>query len=76
MNNLPVLTQKRILNCVFNVYINDNNFPNVIFINAVKQILLNFYNVNINNNKIYNSIIKNKKLLSNDIFMFIYNNIK
>ena len=76
IDNLPVLTQKRILNCVFNIYINDNNFPNVIFINAIKKILFIFYNINIDNDKVYNNIIKNKKLLSNDIFMFIYNNIK
>jgi hypothetical protein len=76
IKELPLLTQKRILNCIYCAYINYAEFPNKKYIFKVKNILTFVYNLKINSQKIYNKIIKlknnNKYKENNDIFQYLY----
>ena len=76
IKELPLLTQKRILNCIYCAYINYSEFPNKKYVFKVKNILNLIYNLKINSNKIYNKIIKlknnNKYKENNDIFQYLY----
>jgi len=58
IKELPILTQKRILNCIYCAYINYSEFPNKKYIFKVKNVLDLVYNIKIHSNKIYNKIIK------------------
>jgi hypothetical protein len=77
IKDLPLLTQRRILNCIYCAYITNNNFPNKKYIFKIKNILNLVFNLKLNSNKIFNKIIKlknNKKYKeNNDIFLYIYN---
>ena len=76
IKELPLLTQKRILNCIYCAYINYSEFPNKKYVFKVKNILNLIYNLKINSKKIYNKIIKlknnNKYKENNDIFQYLY----
>jgi hypothetical protein len=76
IKELPLLTQKRILNCIYCAYINYSEFPNKKYVFKVKNILNLVYNIKINSKKIYNKIIKlknnNKYKENNDIFQYLY----
>ena len=76
IKELPILTQKRILNCIYCAYITYSEFPNKKYIFKVKNILILIYNLKINSKKIYNKIIKlknNNKYKENiDIFQYLY----
>ncbi len=76
IKELPILTQKRILNCIYCAYINYSEFPNKKYIFKVKNILYSLFNLKINSKKIYNKIIKlknnNKYKENNDIFQYLY----
>jgi hypothetical protein len=76
IKELPLLTQKRILNCIYCAYINYSEFPNKKYIFKVKNILNLIFNLKIHSNKIYNKIIKlknnNKYKENNDIFQYLY----
>jgi hypothetical protein len=76
IKELPILTQKRILNCIYCAYINYSEFPNKKYIFKVKKILHLLFNLKINSKKIYNKIIKlknnNKYKENNDIFQYLY----
>ena len=77
IKELPIFSQKRILNRIYLAYINYSEFPNKKYIFKVKKILNLVYNINIHSNKIYNKIIKlknnnNKYKENNDIFQYLY----
>jgi len=76
IKDLPLLTQKRILNCIYCAYINYQEFPNKKYVFAVKNILNNIFNIKVHSKKIYNKIIKlknnNKYKENNDIFQYLY----
>lgn len=76
LNNLPIYTQKRILNAIFNSYIRDDLFPNNNYINSLKKILSSIYKINISFDKIYKNIIKFKNsdiIDTDDILSFLFN---
>ena len=78
IETLPLLSQKRILNCIYNVYLNDDSFPNKIYINLIKNILKKIFELDISSTKIYKQIMKNKKKSVNttntiDIFLSLFN---
>ena len=76
IKELPFLSQKRILNCIYCAYINYSEFPNKKYIFKIKNILNLIFNLKINSKKIYNKIIKlknnNKYKQNNDIFQYLY----
>lgn len=76
IKDLPLLTQKRILNCIYCAYINYSEFPNKKYVFKVKNILNLIFNIKIHSNKIYNKIVKlknnNKYKENNDIFQYLY----
>lgn len=80
IETLPLLSQKRILNCIYNVYLNNDLFPNKIYINLVKNILKKIFEIEIPSTKIYKQIMKNKNNNKSDeikdtfdIFLFLFN---
>ena len=77
IKNLPIFSQKRILNCIYCAYINNENFPNKNFIYRVKNVLEIIFNLKLNSKKIYNNIIniktKKKYSVNNDIFIYLFN---
>jgi hypothetical protein len=78
IETLPLLSQKRILNSIYNVYLNDDSFPNKTYINLVKNILKKIFEIEISSTKIYKQIMKNKKKSIDttntfDIFLFLFN---
>lgn len=78
IETLPLLSQKRILNSIYNAYLSDDSFPNKIYINLVKNILKKIFEIEISSTKIYKQIMKNKKKNENensniDIFLFLFN---
>ena len=80
IKDLPILSQKRILNCIYCAYINYSEFPNKKYIFNVKNVLILIYNLKIHSNKIYTKIIKlknnNKYKENNDIFQYLYEKFK
>ena len=76
LNNLPIYSQKRIINAIFNAYIRDELFPNNFYVNYVKNLLSSIYNIKLSSDKILNNIlkIKNKEIIQiDDIFNFLFN---
>jgi hypothetical protein len=71
--NLPIYSQERLLKIIFNVYRDNNNFPDNNYVNCLSNILNNIYNIQINENKIYKKIIKikNNENINNIIDYFI-----
>jgi len=80
IKELPILTKKRILNCIYCAYINYSEFPNKKYVFKIKKILNLIYNLKIHSKKIYNKIIKlknnNKYKDNNDIFQYLYSKFK
>ena len=75
IKDLSIITQKRILNCIYCAYINYPEFPNKKYVFKVKNVLNLIFNINIHSNKIYNKIIKlknNKYKENNDIFQYLF----
>ena len=69
LNQLPNLSQIRILNSIYKVYRDNDLFPSKTFILNIKKILKNNYNIDLNKEKILNKIMldkHNKK--NNDLF--------
>jgi hypothetical protein len=78
IETLPLLSQKRILNCIYNAYLHDELFPNKIYINLIRKILKKIFELDISSTKIYKQIMKNKKKCVDikdtfDIFLFLFN---
>ena len=76
LNNLPIYSQKRIINAIFNTYIRDDLFPNNFYVNYIKNILLSIYQIKLSSEKILKNIIKikNQDVIDiEDIFQFLFN---
>ena len=78
IETLPLLSQKRILHCMYNAYLHDDSFPNKIYINLIRKILKKIFELDISSTKIYKQIMKNKKKNVDandtfDIFLFLFN---
>ncbi len=72
INNLPLYTQRRILNAVYVAYKNAIEFPDPLFITCFINVFKKLYNINLNNNNITKKIIKYKnKTDVMDIFKFV-----
>jgi hypothetical protein len=71
---LPIYSQKRILNCIYYIWINNDNFPQELFSKKVKNVLKEIYKLDIKLDIIKKKIIsiKNKEKY-NDIFLYFYN---
>lgn len=63
---LPVYSQKRILNCIYNIWAGNKNFPVELFATKFKYVLKSISNIDITIDKIKNKIIDSKKY--NNIF--------
>jgi hypothetical protein len=59
-NNLPILTQDRILDFTFSVFINNDSFPNEEYINMVKKCYVKIYNKELKNKELRDIIMKYK----------------
>lgn len=69
INELPILSQKRIINSIYKVYRDDDIFPNNKYIECLQNILNSRFNLNVSSKKILNIIMKNKhKTIYDDIF--------
>jgi hypothetical protein len=78
IETLPLLSQKRILHCMYNAYLHDDSFPNKTYINLIRKILKKTFELDISSTKIYKQIMKNKKKNVDandtfDIFLFLFN---
>lgn len=78
IGTLSLLSQKRLLNCIYNAYLNSDLFPNKTYINLVKNILKKIFEIEISSTKIYKQIMKNKKKVDDlkstfDLFLFLFN---
>ena len=80
LETLPLITQERIINCIFNVYSKYLNFSINEFIIRLNYILENLYNIKISDEKLYKKIIEIKNnSKSINIFEYIkkkYNKIQ
>lgn len=75
-NNLPILTQDRILDFSFNVFINDDSFPNEEYINMVKKCYIKIHNKELKNKELRNTIIKYKHKDNKDSLNYILQSLK
>jgi hypothetical protein len=57
---LPILSQKRILNSIYKVYRDNDSFPSNNFVSLVKKILVKNYDYKIKSKKIITKIMDNK----------------
>ena len=73
INNLPIYSQKRILNCIIKTYKNINEFPFKIIIEKINIILKHINKFTIPTNKIYDEIILFNKNNNEDIFNYLTN---
>lgn len=73
IDNLPIYTQKRLLQYIFENYKNDINFPINLFVTKIINVFHKIYNVELDihkiTKKINNLIINN----NNDIFIYLTN---
>jgi hypothetical protein len=73
INELPILSQQRILNAIYHVYKDNNLFPSTNFVSTLKNILNKNYNIKIKSKKIINRIMKNKyKENWNNIIIYFF----
>ena len=60
IKQLPILSQKRILNSIYRVYRDYDSFPNKNFISPVKNFIKYQYNIDIKSKEIISKIMQNK----------------
>jgi hypothetical protein len=60
IKQLPNLSQKRIINSLYKVYRKNDSFPSENFVNVVKSLIKNYYDVEIKSKKIIDKIMDNK----------------
>lgn len=60
IKQLPKLSQKRILNCIYKVYRNNDFFPSENFITLVKELVKYYYEIEMKTKKIISKIMDNK----------------
>lgn len=74
IKQLPILSQKRILNSIYKTFRDDDLFPNNNFVKQVKKITKNIYDIDVKSKKIIKLIMENKHhKMWNDIFYEITN---
>lgn len=71
IEELPIYTQKRILNCMYLTYYRNENFPKELFCEKVQKVIKNIYDLNIPIEKISNKIFSDKNI--DDVFLFLSN---
>ena len=69
-NELPIYTQKRLLNYIYDVYISYNDFPFELFSDKLIDVFNKIYKIKLNNNKIIKKI-KTTKI--NNLFIYLLN---
>jgi hypothetical protein len=73
INELPILSQKRLINSIYQVYKDDDSFPTENYILVIKHILKDLYNIDAKSKKIINYIMSNKyKTNWNDLFEYLF----
>jgi len=73
INELPILTQKRLINSIYQVYKDDDSFPTDNYIVVIKHIFKELYNIDAKSKKIINYIMNNKyKTNWTDLFKYLY----
>ena len=75
-NNLPILTQDRILDFTFSVFINNDSFPNEEYINMVKKCYVKIYNKKLKNKELKDIIMKYKHKNNNHSLNYILHSLK
>jgi len=75
-NNLPINTQNRILDFSFNVFINDDNFPNEEYINMVIQCYITIFNKKFENKELRDILMKYKHMDNKHTLDFILQSLK
>jgi hypothetical protein len=72
IKQLPLLSQKRILNSIYKVYRDNDAFPNEDFIKLIKNIIYDVFNIKIKSKNILSKIMNNKyNDYHNDLFIFL-----
>lgn len=69
IDELPIYTQKRILDSIYSSFITNDDFPKELFSEKVQNVLKNIYNINISVDKINNKIFSNKNI--DNIFLYL-----
>lgn len=74
-SNLNYISKSRIINSIYKVYKSNPEFPSDLFCSNIKDILVNYHNINIDSSKIKRKIIinKDKKNWANILDFFITN---
>jgi hypothetical protein len=60
IKQLPILSQKRLLNSIYKVYRDNDSFPNDTFVSLIKNLIKKKYNVKIKSKIILGKIMDNK----------------
>ena len=73
INELPLLSQKRLINSIYQVYKDNDIFPTDNYIRVIKHILKELYDIDAKSKKIINYIMNNKyKTNWDDLFEYLY----
>lgn len=70
IDELPIYSQKRILNCMYLTFNKNENFPKELFSEKIKNIIKNIYKLNISVEKIVKKIFVEKNI--DDIFIYLF----
>jgi hypothetical protein len=75
IDTLPIYSQRRLLSAIYDVYFKYIEFPKLLFCKKLLFILKNIYKINnLDENKILDTIDKNKKDNSEDLYSFFIKN--
>lgn len=69
IEELPVYSQKRILNCIYITFNKNENFPKELFSEKIKFVLKSIYKINISVEKISRKIFSDKNI--DDVFIYL-----
>ena len=68
IDEMPIYSQRRLLDCIYSSFIINNNFPKELFSEKIQHILKTIYDIDISVKKIQKKISSNKNI--NDIFLY------
>jgi hypothetical protein len=71
IDEMPIYSQKRVLECIFSSFIIDNNFPKELFFEKIQHVLKKIYNIDISVEKIQKKISSKKNI--ENIFLYFIN---
>ncbi len=71
IDELPIYSQKRLLECVYETYLDNPSFPKELFSEKVYNILKKMYKINLSIDKISSKLFSDKKY--DNIFEYFYN---